>query len=87
MHPDEIPIAPEPMEPPRRSILAGRRRMVATALVALGLLTAGGVATVAAASPAPSGSPSASGGASGSQAPAAHNCPAHAAASPSASSS
>ena len=69
----------EPFEPmaatettvlPRAPRLSESRRLIASALLAVGLLTVGGVAVVSAASPAPSTSPSASvpaGGGSGTQ--------------------
>jgi hypothetical protein len=43
--------------PPRDRAISGPRRMVATVLLAIGLMAAGGAAIVSAASPDPSGSP------------------------------
>ena len=71
-----------PDSPPRDRHLSGLRRMVATILLGIGLVAAGGVAIVSAASPDPSASaaPSAAGGSSGGSGSSAspapnHNCP------------
>jgi hypothetical protein len=78
---ESMPAAPQ--EPRRNDqVLSGPQKLVATFLLALGLMAAGGAALVSAASPDPSAStaPSASSGASngsgGSTAPSQHaNCP------------
>ena len=83
MEPIEHPEADAPAEPRRNDqVLSGPQKLVATFLLALGLMAAGGAALVSAASPDPSASaaPSASSGASngsgGSTAPSQHaNCP------------
>ncbi len=67
--------APEPMvaeatDVPRTARLSESRRLIASALLAIGLLTVGGVAVVSAASPSPSTAPGATapaGGGSGTQ--------------------
>jgi len=68
-----------PDPPPRQGQLSRSRRVVATVLLAFGLMAAGGVAIVNAASPDPSASPAprSSGGTSGGTASPApnHNCP------------
>ena len=48
-----------PAEPSGRSVLGGTRRTIATALLAVGLLTVGGAAVVFAADPAASAAPNA----------------------------
>ena len=73
----------EPMTPAETTVAASAprlsksRRLIASALLAIGLLTVGGVAVVSAASPSPSTAPSTSapaGGGSGTQSQSG-NCP------------
>jgi hypothetical protein len=83
MEPIQYPEVDAPAETRRNDqVLSGPQKLVATFLLALGLMAAGGAALVSAASPDPSASaaPSASSGASngsgGSTAPSQHaNCP------------
>jgi hypothetical protein len=67
---------PTTAEPPTTTGRGGLRRIVATAVLAIGLLTVGGVSVVMAASPAPSASsaPAAS-GSTGTMPGTKHNCP------------
>lgn len=71
---EPVPTA-EPAPTPGRS--SGMRRMIASLLLAVGLLTVGGVAIVSAASPSPgsSAAPTAPGGSGGSGTHPQGNCP------------
>ena len=77
-HPlDPMPAAAEPAATPSTPRLSESRRMIASARLAIGLLTIGGVAVVSAASPAPSTAPGATapaGGGTGTQ-NGSGNCP------------